>query len=207
MLIGKHMGYNFTSLAWASYGDHWRNLRRISSIEILSSTRLQTLCTLRADEVTSLVRRLVGNWNGNGLVDLKKEFFELTMNVMMRMIAGKRYYGEIEAGESEKANRFRMIRDLTSELTGLTNSADFLPWVSRFGGLEKRFIDCQKMRNEFMKELIGEHRNNMRKHNSNKLKQKTLIEVLLEFQETEPDYYTDDIISGLMLVSFFSLFL
>ncbi|GLU04188.1 hypothetical protein SLE2022_213480 [Rubroshorea leprosula] len=48
LLAGKHVGYNYTSLAWASYGDHWRNLRRISSIEILSTNRLQLLSAYAA---------------------------------------------------------------------------------------------------------------------------------------------------------------
>ncbi|KAL0314942.1 UNVERIFIED_CONTAM: cytochrome [Sesamum angustifolium] len=28
LLAGKHLGYNYTSLVWTSYGDHWRNLRK-----------------------------------------------------------------------------------------------------------------------------------------------------------------------------------
>ncbi|KAK2660183.1 hypothetical protein Ddye_006716 [Dipteronia dyeriana] len=89
MLIGKHLGYNYTSLTWSSYGDHWWNLRRISSLEMLSSTRLQMLSGLRFDEVRSLVRRILHNQNQS--VNMT-ELFELSMNVMMRMIAGKRYY-------------------------------------------------------------------------------------------------------------------
>ncbi|KAK3016883.1 hypothetical protein RJ639_005898 [Escallonia herrerae] len=27
-LAGKHLGYNFSIIAWAPYGPHWRNLRR-----------------------------------------------------------------------------------------------------------------------------------------------------------------------------------
>nr|TKR79412.1 hypothetical protein D5086_0000272680 [Populus alba] len=34
-LAGKYLHYNNTTLASASYGDHWRNLRRICAIEIL----------------------------------------------------------------------------------------------------------------------------------------------------------------------------
>ena len=29
--VGRHLGYNYTTLVSAPYGDHWRNLRRISA--------------------------------------------------------------------------------------------------------------------------------------------------------------------------------
>jgi isoflavone 2'-hydroxylase len=41
-LSGKYVGYNNTTVSQSPYGDHWRNLRRILSIEILSSHRLNS---------------------------------------------------------------------------------------------------------------------------------------------------------------------
>ncbi|KAK7857861.1 cytochrome p450 81e8 [Quercus suber] len=102
LLAGKHLGYNYTSLTWAPYGDHWRNLRKIASLEILSSHRVQTLSHIRSHEVHSLIRRLLSQKDQP--VDMKALFFELTLNVMMRMIAGKR---EVEEG--------RKIREIVTE--------------------------------------------------------------------------------------------
>ncbi|KAL0439019.1 UNVERIFIED_CONTAM: cytochrome [Sesamum latifolium] len=108
LLAGKHLGNNYTSLVWTSYGDHWRNLRKISSIEILSSQRLQMLHGIRVDEVKSTIRGL--NWASEQrrMVDIQTVFFELTMNVVMGMIGGKRYYGE-NMEEVEEGRRFREI--------------------------------------------------------------------------------------------------
>lgn len=33
-ITGKYLDSNYTSLSWVPYGDHWRNLRRISSLEV-----------------------------------------------------------------------------------------------------------------------------------------------------------------------------
>ncbi|RVX00095.1 Isoflavone 2'-hydroxylase [Vitis vinifera] len=156
LIAGKHLGYNYTSMSWAPHGDHWRNLRRISSFEILSSNRLQTLSGIRSDEVRSLVRWLFKNQSQ--MVEMKSAFFEMTLNVMMKMIGGKRYYGE-NIGEVEEA---RMFREMVSETF----------------------------------QLAEEHR---RKGSNCEGRQKTMIEVLLSLQETEPEYYTDEIIRGLML--------
>lgn len=51
LLAGKHIGYNYISIVSASYGDHWCNLRRIASLELLSSHHLQMLHGIRVDKV------------------------------------------------------------------------------------------------------------------------------------------------------------
>ncbi|OAY50994.1 cytochrome P450 81Q32 [Manihot esculenta] len=194
LLAGKHIGYNFTSLAWAPYGDLWRNLRKLSSLEILSSHRLQLLSSIRNDEVKLLIHRLFRN--KDEMVDLKSTFFELMLNVMMRMIAGKRYYGE-NVEEVEKAESFREIVRETFQMA--TSMGDFLPLLAKIGGIEKRLLDLQKRRDAFIQDLIEEHRSRMMISPSEE-KNKTLIEVLLTLQQSDPEYYTDQTIKNLMLV-------
>ncbi|XP_059454361.1 cytochrome P450 81Q32-like [Corylus avellana] len=206
LLAGKHLGYNYTTLAWAPYGHHWRNLRRIASLELLSSNRLQMFYSIRVDEVKSLIRRLCQRSEGGDqfdqAVDMKSTFFELTLNVMMRMIAGKRYYGE-KVAELEKAKKFKKIVMESFELSGATNIGDFLPvfkWVGS-RGLEKRLVVLQGKRDKFMQDLIEEHRRRREGDPaSDRERGNTMIDVLLSLQEAEPEYYTDEIIRGMTLV-------
>lgn len=58
VIIGKHVGYNNTNMIAAPYGDHWRNLRRICTIEIFSTHRLNCFLYVRTDEVRRLITRL-----------------------------------------------------------------------------------------------------------------------------------------------------
>ncbi|KAL7262281.1 hypothetical protein ACSBR1_000625 [Camellia fascicularis] len=132
LLVGKHLGYKFTSMAWAPYGDNWRNLRRIASLELLSSHRLQILSHIRVDEIQSLIHRLYKDSAANQAVNMKSAFFELTFNVMTRMIAGKRYYGE-GVENSEEAKRFQEIVSETGQLGAEKNVGDFFPFVRWFG--------------------------------------------------------------------------
>ncbi|KAF4378627.1 hypothetical protein CsatB_007315 [Cannabis sativa] len=208
LLAGKHLGYNYTSLVWASYGDHWRNLRRISSNEILSSHRLQMLSHIRSEEVSSLIRRLVRSAQQDPRVEIKSLLFELMLNIMMRMIAGKRYYGDnnVEMVD-EEAHKFQEIVRETLRLGGTTNVSDFLPLfrsvLSR--KYEKGLIEVQKKRDSFMQSLIDENRTSIALAASRQTslpkdhKKKNMIEVLLSLQESDPEYYTDEIIRGLML--------
>lgn len=197
LLFGKHLGNNFTSIVWVGYGDYWRNLRKICSLEILSSHRLQKLSSIRIEEVKSMVRHLF-KFSGGGLqvveMTMRPVFFELMFNVLTRMIVGKRYYGE-ESEKSEEAKRFQEIMKETARLASVTDMGDFGPVLRWFWfkDLENKFVELSKRRDEFMQNLIDEFRGSGNKGNN-----KTLIQILLDLHEAEPGYYKDDDIKSLM---------
>lgn len=197
MLFGKIIGVNYTSLAWAPYGDNWRNLRRIASIEILSIHRLNEFHDVRAEEGRLLIRKLASSFSP---VTMKFVFYELTLNVMMRMIAGKRYFGSDNPKLEEEGKRFREMLQETFILAGASNVGDYLPILSWLGvkGLEKRLIALQEKRDVFFQGIIDELRKSKESETGNK--KKTMIEVLLSLQESEPEYYTDALIRSFVLV-------
>jgi cytochrome P450 len=203
LLFAKHLAYNSTSLGWAPYGDHWRNLRKIVSIEVLSAYRLQMLSSIRLEEVKSMICGLFRNQNQS--VDMRTVFFELTLNIMMRMIAEKRYYGG-NVSDVEEAKRFRAIHAESFLLGGKTIIGDYIPWI-KSKEMEKRLIECNLKRDSFLQCLIEEQRRKILEGDCCGEKKKNLIQVLLSLQETEPEYYTDDIIKGLVVVRTLIMFL
>jgi len=123
-------------------------------------------------------------------------FSELTFNIVMRMLSGKRYYGEdCDVSDVEEARQFReIIKELTA-VGGASNPGDFLAFLRWFdyGGLEKKLKRLGKRTDAFLQGLIDEHRN--AKESAN-----TLIDHLLTQQQSQPEYYTDVIIKGIALV-------
>ncbi|KAI3504837.1 hypothetical protein L1887_26573 [Cichorium endivia] len=197
-LGGKYFGYNYTSLAWAPYGDHWLNLRRISALKILSSTRLESLSHIRLDEIRTLTRRLylAAGKSPDRILDLKSEIFCFMFNAMTRMMGGKRFYG-LDIEKLEEAKRFRDVVDDTSRLKAQSSIADMFPVLRRFiaGKLEKRYAALQKRRDDFMQAWIDEIRapdDSVVPEN-----EKTLLQVLLSLQDANPEYYTDKEIKSL----------
>ncbi|KAK4354721.1 hypothetical protein RND71_026915 [Anisodus tanguticus] len=202
VLAGKHLGYNYTNLVWASYGRHWRNLRQIAILEILS-TRVQMFADIRRGEVHALLQRLVrGTTNGghSHTVDMKEALFEMTLNILMMMIAGKQYYGD-SAEELEKSRRFKEIVTESFQLSGATNIGDFVPLLEWIGvnRLEDKVKLLKDKRDKFMQDLIEEHKNS-KKGSSVEQKNNTMIDVLLSLQDSEPNYYTDEVIRGMSIV-------
>ncbi|KAK1299630.1 Isoflavone 2'-hydroxylase [Acorus calamus] len=208
-LAGKHLGYNYTTIAWASCGPLWRNLRRITAVEIFSATRLNSYSYVREEEVRSVVRELASSRKGGEgfvKVELKSVLFGLSLNVLLRMVAGKRFYGEGAVKDSEEARRFREIVEETFLLSGSTNLGDFLPIlrVVDFQGMEKRLIGLQKKRDAFLQGLVDEHRRMLSTDGGDgvaeEMRRKTIVDVLLSLRETEPEYYTDEIIKGVIVM-------
>ncbi|KAK8633505.1 hypothetical protein V6N13_014350 [Hibiscus sabdariffa] len=197
LVIGKYVGYNYTTLGQASYGDHWRNLRKLSTVEIFSSTRLDMSLDIRRDEINRLLLRLHRvSADGFAKVELKSMFSELTFNIIMRMMAGKRYFGDDVAQNSDEGRRFReMIKELF-ELTVMSYPGDFLPILRLvdYNGYIRRIKDLVKETDELMQEMIDEHRRN---RGDSSIKN-TMITHLLSLQESQPQYYTDLIIKGLI---------
>ncbi|KAK4391625.1 cytochrome [Sesamum angolense] len=107
-IAGKYFGYNYTTLVASPYGEHWRNLRRLTTVEIFSTARLNVFQSIRHDENKLLLKQLYGkSCQDFARVELRSMLSELTFNVIMRMVAGKRYFGEDE--EYDEANQFRRI--------------------------------------------------------------------------------------------------
>ena len=200
LAAGKYVGFNYTTITAASYGEHWRNLRRVSALEIFSSNRLNMFLGIRRDEVKRLLLRLArDSREGFAKVEMRPMLTELNFNIITRMVAGKRYYGEdLEYAE---AKRFRDIISEIFELLGaLSNPADFLPilrWIG-FGNHEKKLKKITRETKAILQGLIDEHRSG---NDKGSVDNNSMIDHLLSLQKTEPEYYTDDIIKGLVLVS------
>ncbi|KAM6557972.1 hypothetical protein CsatA_027211 [Cannabis sativa] len=200
LILNKHIGYNYTAILTSPYGDHWRNLRRIAVVEILSSARLNLSVNIRDDEIKRLLRKLNRVDEFGRRVELRSKLSELSFNIMMRMMAGKRYYGD-DVTDEDEAPRFREIFKEINQVAEADNPADFLPflnWIPIIGNYEKRVERIAKKADLFLQALIDQRRNP--NYNPNPLHQNTVIDHLLSLQQSQSQYYTDQIIKGFVLI-------
>ncbi|GLT28875.1 hypothetical protein SLA2020_037780 [Shorea laevis] len=124
-------------------------------------------------------------------------FVDLTFNNIMRMVAGKRYYGgDEDVTNYEEAMQFKELIAQIFQIVGVgSNVAEFLPILKWVRNDEKKLINLAKRIDGFLQKLIDEHR--IKEGNS-------IIDYLLSLQKLGPDYYTDQIIKGLALVLIFA---
>lgn len=69
-------------------------------------------------------------------------------------------------------------------------------------GLEKKLIALQKKKDAFFQVLIEQLRKQKGGEAGTNTKKKTMIEVLLSLQESDPEYYTDEMIKSFVLVRY-----
>ncbi|XP_065873407.1 cytochrome P450 81Q32-like [Euphorbia lathyris] len=193
-ILGKYLGYNHTSIATSPYGDHWRNLRRISAVEIFSTNRLNKFSSIRRDEMEIFLKKLFrisSNYSSFAEVkELRQMFSELTFGIIMRMVTGKRYGGEVE----KAAEKFRETIAEIFVYADVSYPGDFLPfleWID-YQGYSKKMKELAKRSDKLLNGLIEEQRNDMLSNNS-------MISHLLSLQQSQPDYYTDEIIKGIIM--------
>uniref|UniRef100_A0A0A0L0E6 Cytochrome P450 n=1 Tax=Cucumis sativus TaxID=3659 RepID=A0A0A0L0E6_CUCSA len=207
LLSGKYINYNYTAMGFAPYGQHWRNMRRIATTELLSNHRLNTYLNIRVEELKLWVKNSLYKWSsGRGdfvVVDMKYKLKELSFNTVMRMISGKRYYG-VEVEDVEEALEFREIMKELLELSGATNAADFFTILRVFDieGVKKKMMKASGRADVFLQKLIDEEREKgVSRWPEEKQKEgkTSMIRTLLSLQESQPQYYSDDIIKGHVL--------
>ncbi|KAL4356047.1 dimethylnonatriene synthase [Arachis hypogaea] len=135
---GRLLGYDNAVFGLAPYGQYWREIRKIATLELLSSSRLEKLKHIRHREIYTLVKDLFSfcncHGNSNKLVSINiSDLIEhMTFNINVQMIAGKRFSDEAIKEEDSEGWRLRKaIRDATY-LSGVFVVADAIPWLGWF---------------------------------------------------------------------------
>ncbi|KAJ3674322.1 hypothetical protein LUZ60_004938 [Juncus effusus] len=185
----KEVTNDFTTLIFSDYGPLWRNLRKTATVHVLSGHRLLSSASARHEESRYLAHKLfVGSGQNISTfkkINLKETVLEFTLNIIMGIVAGKRYHGQ----------EFRqMIADVALLASG-ASLEDFFPFLRpflKFTEVSRRTKRLVAVRNEFSQNLIDEHKRSG-------FEKKTMIGDLLALQEREPDVYTDDLIKSLTL--------
>ena len=102
------LGYNSAVFAIAPYGPLWREMRKLSVLELLSTIRSSGSTHLQVSELDAGIKDLYmlgkdNNWVNPQKVVMSEWFEHLTFNVILRMIAGKRYFNNLVHGGTEEA--------------------------------------------------------------------------------------------------------
>lgn len=165
-LAAKHLSYNYAMFGFSPYGSFWVELRKITTLQLLSNRRLELLKHVRVSEMEISMRQLYKLWsekkNGSGrvLVDMKKWFGELNLNVTLRVVFGKRYVGGGAASNDEEARRCRRVMREFFRLLGVVVVADSLPflrWLD-LGGYERAMKKTAREMDSIVSGWLEEHR-------------------------------------------------
>ncbi|KAK6245325.1 hypothetical protein SCA6_008415 [Theobroma cacao] len=188
MIAAEHLGFNYAMAGVAPYGSYWREMRKIINFALLSNRRLEILKQVRVSEAQVSVKELYKTWskrnNGSGhvLVEMKQWFGDLTLNVIVRMVAGKRYFGSGAKGDDKEARRCQRAMREWFHLLGVFALKDAVPFLGflDLGGHEKAVKETAKELESIASEWLKEHK---QKRASGGAKDQDFMDVLLSLLE------------------------
>lgn len=188
-VAAKHMGYDYAVFGFAPYSSFWREMRKIATLELLSNQRLEMLKHVRTSEVDMGIRELHSSWAKNNshpvLVELKRWFEDLTLNMVVRMVAGKRYFGASAGCDEGEARQCQKAINSFFHLIGIFTVSDALPflWWLDLHGHERAMKKTAKELDAILEGWIEEHRQRRVSGEVNIEGDQDFIDVMLSLQE------------------------
>ncbi|XP_047310003.1 cytochrome P450 CYP82D47-like [Impatiens glandulifera] len=108
-ISSRILGYNGAAFGFSN-GPYWREIRKLAVVELLSHRRLQMLSHFSVSEVETSIKELYRQWQRrpNDVVLISEWIEKLILNLIVTVIAGKRYNFD-SAQDDQEAKHFRKV--------------------------------------------------------------------------------------------------
>ncbi|RLM97999.1 5-epiaristolochene 1,3-dihydroxylase-like [Panicum miliaceum] len=161
------------AIALTPYGDHWRRLRKICAIELLSAGRVRSFRPVREEEVARLVGAVSSASGNSKLMNLSEMIAAYVADTAVHAIMGRRL---------DDRDAFLRYIDEAIRLASGVSLADLFPssWIA--GALSWRTHKAEVYREgllKFLDAVITEH---VERKSEEAKSQEDLIDVLLRIQ-------------------------
>ncbi|KAM7525298.1 hypothetical protein LguiA_015200 [Lonicera macranthoides] len=182
LLVAKIVMYNATDIASAPYGAYWRQLRKITTLKLLSAKKVRSFRSIREEEVSNLVQSVRLSSTGS-LVNLSQEIYTLTYKIVCKAAFG----GNCKYGDDLKL----LMNEIVSSASGF-DVADLFPSLKLLhiiSGTEPKFAKLHQKVNHVLDNIIEEHNVNLasagKDGNNDDTEEEDLLDVLLKIPESE----------------------
>ncbi|XP_052134549.1 ent-isokaurene C2/C3-hydroxylase-like [Oryza glaberrima] len=139
-------------MAFAPYGERWRQLRKLCTLELLSAARVRSFRRIREEEVARLVRDLAASAAAGEAVNLSGRIAKLINDVVVRCCVG---------GRSEHRDEFLdALRTALDQTTWLT-VADVFPsskLARMLGTAPRKALASRKKIEHILEQIIQERK-------------------------------------------------
>ncbi|OWM80783.1 hypothetical protein CDL15_Pgr006813 [Punica granatum] len=148
------MTYNYAMVGFNPYSPYWRHVRKILTLKLLSNQQIGLLRLVRESKVSS-IRDLNEEYQSKNinysstsapmtggalLVDMKKWFTDISVNIMLRTIFGRRLNNHGEADKEREVSRkyMKLIRRFV-----VADGLQLLRWLDLGGHGKDMFRGAQ----------------------------------------------------------------
>ncbi|XP_038690091.1 cytochrome P450 71D9-like [Tripterygium wilfordii] len=176
LFAAQIISYNSTDIGYAPYGEYWRQMRKICTMELLSARRVQAMIPIRQKQVKKFVNSIYSKVGSK--INLSEMLISLTYEITSRAAFG---------GRSEDHEIFIPLLQQIVVVGACFSFADIFPSVKLFqtmSGTRTKLERLHKKTDAILEKIIEEHR--LKKamvDSSEDAADDDLLDVLLGLQE------------------------
>ena len=173
LLVADIVLYNFTSIGFAPYGEYWRTMRKICTLELLSAKKVRSSQSIREIESWNLVKDLASN---SSEVNLTDKIYTSMLLVIFRAMVGSVC--------KDQEQMLLLVNELIYFANGFDVSDLFpsLKILHRVTGMRNRLQGIRERMDVILDDVILDHQ---QRHagGQNSEESEDLLDVLLRMKE------------------------
>lgn len=172
--------YGYKDVGFSPYGEYWRGLKKICTLELLSQKRVHEFQYVREEEVEILGNKVHKARSAGLSVNLSDLITSTSNNIVSRCIFGEKF--EDENGKS----RFGELTRKMAKLVVAFSVGDFFPgfgWVDNITGLIGKLKETSGALDTFLEQLIAEHKT--KKKDDFQGDREDFVDILLHVQQKD----------------------
>jgi len=195
VLASVILGYNSTGITSAPYGNYWRQLRKICTLELLSLKRVNSYQPIREEELSNLVK-WIALMEGSP-INLTEAVISAIYTIVSKAAFGKKF--------KDQDKFISAVKELIKIAAGF-NLADLFPsitWLQFFTGLRQNLERVHLQIDQIMENIINEHKEAKSKANYDQAESdQDLVDVLIKYEDgnNQEFFLTKDNIKAIILV-------
>ncbi|KAI3881666.1 hypothetical protein MKW92_015762 [Papaver armeniacum] len=200
---GNALLYGCTDIAFSSYNEYLRKIRRMCSFELLSIKRIQSFKFVREEEIHILIKNIKLSSMEKKAVNLSEMLLALSNDIICRCTLGKKY------GKGGGNKRYSELPEEVTKLLGAVCFGDLFPSLKFFDvltGFTGKLKTLSKEVDAFLDQVIDEHLTKQEGDNVQENKKEYFVDILLASQ-TEQLNLTRNNVKAILLVKYLPLLL
>ncbi|XP_039054141.1 cytochrome P450 71A1-like [Hibiscus syriacus] len=168
-----------TDIAFSSYGDYWRQAKKICVVELLSQRRVKMFQLVREQEVSRMIENITECCHNGSEIAACEMFETIANNIISRSVLGQVY-------EREHGNKgFGELSRKAMDLIGSFCFEDFFPylgWVDALTGLTSELEKVSSELHAFIDQIIEDRLVMMNDGDNYTSDNKSFVDILLHLQ-------------------------
>ncbi|XP_028799676.1 cytochrome P450 71D10-like [Neltuma alba] len=173
LLAAEIITYNNIDIGFSPHGNHWRKLRKICTLELLTAKRARSFRYIREEEVSALVKDIRSH--EGSVINLSEKIFTTTNSIIAKAAFGKKSRDQ-EAFISSLKEIMKVMGGFS--IVDLFPSVKVLQVIT---GMRAKVERVHKLNDKILEDIIKDHKE--RKERSSENTEENLLDVLLKIQQ------------------------